>query len=106
MIKDKLIKDFEELKQTNNIYSEFSKLFKEVENDKQLNDLKQKQKELQKKLINMDKLELDNFINKTKQELIDIDILINSDSRIIRLNDLRQRIELENEMIKRELKEM
>ena len=47
MIKDKLIKDFEEFKQTNNIYSEFSKLVKEVENDKQLNDLKQKQKELQ-----------------------------------------------------------
>ena len=106
MIKDKLIKDFEELKKTDNIYSEFSKLVKEVENDETLNTLKEKQKQLQKKLINMDKLELDNFINKTKQELINLDLEINSDPRIIRLNELRQIIELENEMIKRELKEM
>jgi len=106
LIKDKLIKDFEELKKTDNIYSEFSKLVKEVENDETLNTLKEKQKQLQKKLINMDKLELDNFINKTKQELINLDLEINSDPRIIRLNELRQIIELENEMIKRELKEM
>ena len=38
------------------------------------------------------------------QKLNDIDLEINLDKRIIRLNQLKQMIELEQEMIKREIK--
>ncbi len=106
---DSLIMEFDQgfgqIPFTETIYAEYNQLLKDLECDEDLRRLMDRQKEIQLIIMNLTSLRKKDFVEKYKQELDEIDLAIDTNSKIIRINQLKYQIELEQDYLKNKIKQ-
>ncbi len=104
---DKLItefdQEFDQIPFNNSIYDEYNQLLFTVENDQLLREKMNRQKELQLIIMNLTRLRQKEFITIYKKELDEIDLFLDTNSKLLELNRLKYQIELEQDFIKNKI---
>ena len=107
---NKLINDFDEglleLMAADNIYSEYNNLIIDIEQSVEINKLRERQKELQFLILNLEQMDKKNFIDHYIEELnaVDQELVINK--LLIKQSKLKMMIDLDQQIIKNELEKL
>lgn len=104
---DKLIREFDQgfdqIPFTGTIYDDYKLLLITIKNDKQLNQQMERQKELQKIIMNLTPLRQKALVDAYKRELDQIDFQIDTNEKLIELQQIKYQLELEQDYIKKKI---
>ncbi len=95
--------DFDQIPFTGTIYEDYQQLLIAIKNDKQLKQQIERQKELQKIIMNLTPLRQQALVDAYKCELDQIDLQIDTNEKLIELQQIKYQLELEQDYIKKKI---